>query len=55
MSQRRGHGWFILHHSGFFGRSDVISASLRVSVQAPLTARTVGGAIRSQMSQLLRL
>lgn len=39
----------------FFGRSGAISASLCVSVQAPLTARTVGGAIRSQMSQLVRL
>lgn len=43
MSHRRGHGCFILHHSGFFGRSSVISASLCVSVQAPLTARTVWG------------
>lgn len=45
--------------AAFFGRSGVISASLCVSVQAPLTAQTVGGvcggAIRSQMSQLLRL
>lgn len=45
--------------AAFFGRSGVISASLCVSVQASLTAQTVGGcvggAIRSQMSQLLRL
>lgn len=27
----------------FFGRSGVISASLCVSVQAPLTARIIGG------------
>lgn len=43
MSRRMGHGSFILHHSGFFGRSGVISASLCVSVQAPLTARIIGG------------
>lgn len=31
--------------AAFFGRSGVISASLCVSVQAPLTAQTVGGCV----------